>query len=109
MPSVPKKQCNHSGCKHLQPCPIHPKKAWTHNKPVERMRGRVLQRERERLFNEQPLCAICQVRATMKRDHIVPLAEGGTDDADNTQGLCSACHKRKTQQEARRGKRGGVS
>jgi 5-methylcytosine-specific restriction protein A len=113
MPSVPKKQCNHSGCKHLQPCPIHPKKAWTRDKEPDRMRGRQLQRERELLFAEQPLCVLCLkrgiTRAATIRDHIVPLAEwqgpGSPEDASNIQAVCSSCHTEKTAKESRRGKR----
>ena len=29
-------------------------------------------------------------------DHIVPKALGGSDDMDNLQTLCRACHKQKT-------------
>lgn len=32
-------------------------------------------------------------------DHIVPLAQGGTDRADNLQSLCHDCHKAKTARE----------
>ena len=33
-------------------------------------------------------------------DHITPLHMGGTDDPDNLQALCPACHRRKTEREA---------
>jgi len=36
-------------------------------------------------------------------DHIVNVAEGGTDDDVNLQTICSDCHQVKTQAEARRG------
>jgi 5-methylcytosine-specific restriction protein A len=35
-------------------------------------------------------------------DHIVPLEEGGTDEAANLQVLCESCHGRKTRAEQRR-------
>lgn len=35
-------------------------------------------------------------------DHIVPLEEGGTDDDENLQVLCSSCHGAKTRSEQRR-------
>jgi 5-methylcytosine-specific restriction protein A len=36
-------------------------------------------------------------------DHIVPIAEGGTDDMSNLQAQNRHCHKRKTKAEAARG------
>jgi 5-methylcytosine-specific restriction protein A len=73
------------------------------------MRGRALQRARARLFDESPLCVQCQadgrVSVAVIRDHIVPLAEGGTDDRANVQALCQACSDLKTQREAKRGMR----
>ncbi|PJE24742.1 MAG: HNH endonuclease [Mycobacterium sp.] len=39
----------------------------------------------------------------LELDHVVPAAEGGADDIDNAQWLCEACHKPKTQAEAKRG------
>lgn len=77
----------------------------------KRITGRRLQQMRETLFRSNPLCVICQqagrVALATQRDHKVPLAEGGTDDPDNVQGLCDACHREKTQQEAARGVRRG--
>jgi 5-methylcytosine-specific restriction protein A len=32
-------------------------------------------------------------------DHITPLAKGGTDEDDNLQLLCLACHEKKTRIE----------
>ena len=110
MPSSPSRPCTHSGCPHIQPCPVHKPEPWVHNKPVTRMRGRQLQRARDRLFNAQPLCVECLKRgierAATQRDHVVPLAEGGTDTDDNTQALCDQCHEIKSQREARRGRHG---
>jgi 5-methylcytosine-specific restriction protein A len=108
MPKKPAKPCPRPGCRHLQPCPIHPVKPWARNNPVERKRGRTLQRERDRLFNEFPLCVICLKkgidRAATIRDHIVPLMEGGEDIESNTQGICRECHSVKSQEEAKRGR-----
>lgn len=59
------------------------------------------------LFTSNPLCAECMrqglVSPAVQRDHIVPLEEGGTDDADNVQGLCLACHEAKSKAESARG------
>ena len=38
----------------------------------------------------------------MERDHVVNLADGGTDDDRNVQALCISCHKAKTQSESNR-------
>lgn len=67
-----------------------------------------MQRERKRLFAEQPLCVMCLargvVRVATERDHIVPIAEGGPDERENTQALCSECNQVKGQSEAVRGR-----
>jgi 5-methylcytosine-specific restriction protein A len=82
-------------------------KAWSSNNESTRIRGRKLQALRADLFNREPLCRECvkagRTRAATIRDHILPLAEGGTDDGDNIQPLCQACSDTKTQQESRRG------
>jgi 5-methylcytosine-specific restriction protein A len=71
---------------------------------VERIRGRTLQRRRERVLSERPLCVECEragrVAAAMHLDHVVPLWQGGADDESNLQGLCVACHEAKTSREA---------
>jgi 5-methylcytosine-specific restriction protein A len=72
------------------------------------MRVRILKRD----------CGLCQVclrtgdiTKADSVDHIVPKAEGGTDDDDNLQSICVPCHTAKTAQESararRRGDRGG--
>lgn len=113
MPFSPMKACNHPGCGKLTKgryCEEHkPLHTWIHSKETPRLRGRTLQRERSRLFNEYPLCVECEkqgrVIAATQRDHIVPLAEGGQDTADNTQALCPSCHDKKTKEESKRGRR----
>jgi 5-methylcytosine-specific restriction protein A len=73
---------------------------------VVRGRGRPLQRARRRLFDEAPLCVTClaegHVTIATIRDHVIPLADGGRDVDANTQGLCFACHDRKSAAETRR-------
>lgn len=108
--------CAEPGCPTLVPhgrCAKHqqhgpPAHGWgAHG--TTRLRGRRLQRAREQLFTREPLCRVCRehgrtTRATV-RDHIVPLAEGGTDAPSNIQPLCQACSNTKTHQESARGKR----
>lgn len=88
-------------------CAAHPKQAWTKTTPTKRRAGRWLQRERQRLFERDPLCAECKrlgrITLATERDHIKPLAEGGADDDTNVQGLCAPCHEAKRKEESARG------
>lgn len=63
-------------------------------------------RMRARILVEEPLCRECaknnRITATEVADHIVPKAEGGTDDRENYQGLCRPCDIAKTAREAAR-------
>jgi hypothetical protein len=71
---------------------------------VERKRGRAGQEQRRRRLRLHPNCAECWrrglVRATKIIDHIRPLALGGSDDDENTQGLCLLCSAIKTATES---------
>lgn len=73
---------------------------------VERKRGYagVLDRRRIRA-RDCSLCQECkrQGRTTIGHpvDHIVALADGGTDDDDNKETLCVPCHDAKSAREAR--------
>lgn len=113
MPQRPNHPCTFRGCGKLTRnssgrCDEHPREQWA-KRPVapKRVTGRRLQQMREALFRTQPLCVACQavgrVTLAMERDHKVPLAEGGTDEPDNVQGLCADCHRAKSQAEAVRG------
>ena len=48
----------------------------------------------------EPLCRHCMARGRLtgaaEVDHILPLAQGGTNDDTNLQSLCKRCHSRKT-------------
>lgn len=115
MPTAPLRICLEPHCgalvrsgrceKHQKPS--NPRFGWTQN--AHRLRGRGLQRARERLFREEPFCRTCRaqgrkVLATV-RDHILALAEGGAEDEANVQPLCRPCSDAKTQAEAARGRR----
>jgi len=64
---------------------------------------------RARLFSRSPLCVHCQANGRIAvatiRDHVIPLAEGGTDDETNEQALCEPCSDEKTRAESARGVR----
>ncbi len=65
-----------------------------------RIRGSALQGIRARHFARYPLCFECErhgrVSAATELDHIAELADGGAESEANRQGLCAACHRRKT-------------
>ena len=67
---------------------------------TDRIRGRRLQRIRAQVLRDNPLCVMCKAngRVTLATqvDHIKALVNGGTDTADNRQGLCDECHRAKT-------------
>ncbi|MDP3909706.1 MAG: HNH endonuclease signature motif containing protein [Gemmatimonadales bacterium] len=54
---------------------------------------------------EEPTCRLCRamtprrVTRTTDVDHIVPKAQGGTDERSNLQGLCHSHHSAKTVRE----------
>lgn len=111
MSTAPLRTCGQPGCSTLVPrgrCEAHARPAWSGTQPAPaRIRGRKLERLRNQLFNQQPLCVRCQaegrVTIAVIRDHIVPLTEGGLDVEVNTQGLCGPCSDAKTQAESARG------
>ena len=74
-----------------------------------RIRGSRLQELRRALFMREPLCRVCagkgEVATATIRDHIRPLAEGGTDEDSNVQPICATCHQAKVEQESARGQR----
>lgn len=60
---------------------------------------------RGRVLKSRPLCVVCgangrTVPAT-EVHHIRALSDGGTNGAGNLQGLCKACHSRKTARRRR--------
>ena len=64
-------------------------------------------RLKAQVLAKQPLCAHCQQRglvaAAIELDHIQPVAGGGDKwDRKNCQGLCRACHRKKSDGELRR-------
>lgn len=115
MPSAAPRPCTQPGCGALVRdgsgrCAKHPKPEWAKKQTeTKRIGGRRRQALRAALFAADPLCAECkrQSRVTLaaERDHIVTLAEGGTEDVSNTQGLCIPCHEIKSEAERLRAHR----
>ncbi len=67
-----------------------------------RMRGaKGVARRRRVLARDEFTCRECRhVSMDLVVDHVVPLADGGADDASNLQSLCVPCHAKKTKREA---------
>jgi len=57
-----------------------------------------------RMGMDKGLCQPClrkgKFTAATEVDHRVPKSQGGTDDIDNLESICRACHKAKTQAES---------
>lgn len=64
--------------------------------------GRPWRRKRETiLLRDHYTCRTCGlVTHSLEVDHIVNLAQGGTEDDSNLQALCIPCHKAKTARES---------
>ena len=112
MPWAPKKICAFGGCSaltHERYCEAH--KTQT-RKDYERTRASAPKRGyghqwakiRRMVLRRQPICITpgCNSLAT-EVDHIKAKRQGGTDSMDNLQGLCKACHSRKSAGEGRWG------
>lgn len=56
------------------------------------------------LRRDQYLCQPCKkygfLTTANEVDHIIPKAQGGTDNPEQLQAICKVCHKAKTQAEA---------
>ncbi len=80
---------------------------------IKRVRGRALQALRSRLLRENPLCVMCKaagrITPATELDHVIALSNGGSNDEDNMQGLCSACHEIKTLNDLGRRQRMDIS
>lgn len=121
MPVAAARPCRHVGCGALVRdgsgyCPSH--QADKHiNRFGDDRRGSASERgygyawtiQRARILRRDcGLCQPCQqagrVSPARQVDHIVPKADGGTDDDSNLQAICLACHQVKTAREAARGR-----
>ncbi|WP_441005289.1 HNH endonuclease [Xanthomonas sp. WHRI 1810A] len=67
--------------------------------------GRPWRRKRAAiLIRDEYTCQACStVTLDLEVDHIINVAQGGTDDEANLQALCVPCHKAKTAEESARG------
>jgi 5-methylcytosine-specific restriction protein A len=69
--------------------------------------GHAWRRVRQHKLNVQPICEVCEAQGFITRaievDHVIPRAEGGTDEFENLRSICHHCHAVKTAIDARRG------
>lgn len=69
-----------------------------------RITGRALQERNARMMRENPYCVECMKQGINNLvdewDHIIALADGGTDDESNMQGLCHEHHDEKSKRES---------
>lgn len=68
-----------------------------------RLSGRRWLAIRARVLTANPLCSNCQLKGranpAVEVDHIQALANGGTNERENLQGLCTECHADKTRDD----------
>lgn len=117
MPRKAPTPCRHPGCAQLVDragyCDEHKRDAAGWRSDAHRgnrhARGYGSEWTRTRIRILKRDCGLCQVclRAgdvtkADSVDHVVPKAEGGTDDDDNLQAICDPCHAIKTAQESAR-------
>lgn len=88
-------------------CAAHGGGAWSRVDPSSKHRYDARWRDRRaRALREEPTCALCPVPAT-DVDHIIAVADGGTDARENLRGLCNPCHKKHTADQNRQRRKKG--
>ncbi|ENX4469937.1 HNH endonuclease [Enterobacter roggenkampii] len=116
MPKRTPKACRVRGCRSTTTdssgyCVSHKGEGWRQYKPgqTRQQRGYGTKWEiiRERILKrDNGLCQSHLKQGIVKQascvDHIIPKAQGGTDDDANLQSLCWACHATKTGKEGHR-------
>ena len=118
MPYKPKKPCAHRGCPELtgsRYCDTHAKQyAREYEKhhrdsAAAKRYGSQWRKIRAAFLSANPLCEICKSEGRFAPadtvHHKKTLADGGTNDWENLQALCSPCHSRlHSKQGDRRGR-----
>jgi 5-methylcytosine-specific restriction protein A len=108
MPTKPKKPCAYPGCPRLtygRYCEKHQKERNAQYEKYERDRvatkrryGKNWKLIRDAYVKKHPFCELCFQKGVLapveEVHHILPLAEGGTNDRDNLISLCKSCHSR---------------
>ena len=124
MPVSAAKKCRHLGCAELVRdgagyCQAHKADAnagkWGDERRGsrhERGYGSEWEVTRKRILRrDKGLCQVClkgsRYRPARAVDHIIPKAEGGSDEDENLQAICKTCHDAKTTEEAKRARQRG--
>ena len=107
MPYKPKKPCAHSGCPKLTTnryCEEHARQEAVYYNRYERdpdsskRYGRSWAKIRAAFLMANPLCEVCRDEGRLTpaalAHHKQKLTDGGTNDWNNLQALCQACHSR---------------
>lgn len=108
MPHKPKKPCAYPGCPRLtygRYCEKHQKERNAQYEKYGRDRATTKRRYgknwkiiRDAYVKKHPFCELCFQKGVLvpveEVHHILPLAEGGTNDKDNLISLCKSCHSR---------------
>ena len=107
MPRKPKQPCAYPGCPNLSDgryCEQHRKlveknyEQYSRDPEVHKKYGRAWKRIRDSYVHKHPLCEQClkegRYVAVEEVHHIVPLAEGGSNDESNLMSLCRSCHEK---------------
>ena len=107
MPRRPQRPCSFPGCPNRcdgQYCEEHAKQMnHRYNKFVRsadsnKKYGRAWREMRKRYAAAHPLCEMClkegQLTPVEEVHHIIPLADGGTNEESNLMSLCRSCHEK---------------
>ncbi len=108
MPRKPKRPCQYPGCPKLTDgryCAEHERIARqdyersVRGYDTHQRYGSAWRKVRDLYIAAHPLCEECEkagryVRATLVH-HVLPLANGGTNDAENLMSLCASCHEKR--------------
>ena len=109
MPKKPKRPCSYPGCGRLtdgQYCDEHrfsidrQYNRYLRDPDTNKRYGRAWKKLRARFLLLHPLCEQCKcegrLTAAEEVHHLLPLANGGTNDDGNLMALCKSCHSRIT-------------
>ena len=105
------KVCAQPGCPELTTssrCPAHTRAPWANaeQRRPNVPRGRALQARNARILQrDHGVCHVCGLPGADKVDHVIPQAEGGSEDDTNLAAIhATPCHEAKTRAEALRGR-----